>query len=643
MGGLAAACGAAPPPPPEAAPTAKTSAVATQPTDLTAVAEPKGLIVFARIAKPRDALKTVGAWTHFPMPGAEVVAEAMASESVGKIIDLDKPIDAAVLSDPGRRGVTPQWAVAAAVTSLDEAKSAFATHKLLPGDNGALVIEGVGGPANDDDDSGGRFCELAPSAGDAPTRLVCGPSDGAVRALAPLLTRTTPRASVPSDLRLEVRLGPLKAFAVLARAQLPAILRGLGVNPARDPGLGELIDAATGELVDLVGDLDRVAIDMKLEEAQATATALTTFSSQNSLTARVLTEHPERVDLPPAPFWKLPNDADLAFFQRGLDAKDIDRPRELLLKAIAQAMAHQGLPEADSKALTDTFGKMLSGAPVVVARGVDAATVQKAQALVQAAKDDSAREAARRAVGEALMGWWVIGVDEPAARWQGNAKELMTDWNHPAMAKWLKAQAADLPAPTLKLAPELAAQLPKDTSRMEMTFYEATPALPPPAPNPKGPPPKVAPKARPQPPHAIKTEVLIVPDGARTWLVFAATEAAAVAKARAVVGSADSATLTARPGLESLKDTRVGSGGFVTLRGLASLSSDAVEQARRARTSDPGAQLLTSGQGESPIPIGVSALAGSSNSPAGSLSVVVKLPRPAIEDVVHAVMRGGKF
>src|SRR5262249_2421001 len=64
-----------------------------------------------------------------------------------------------------------------------------------------------------------------------------------------------------------------------------------------------------------------------------------------------------------------------------------------------------------------------------------------------------------------------------------------------------------------------------------------------------------------------------VPDAGHTWLVYAADEALAVAKARAVLpGAPDSGTLAKRADMDSVRDQRSSSGGFFSARGLAAAS-----------------------------------------------------------------------
>jgi hypothetical protein len=171
------------------------AAPAPPPPDLTATPEPEGLVLFARASRPSEALKVLGGWSGMPMPGASEAGALVAGESIGNVVDLDQPVDFALaLKGRGLAG-----AISVAVHSLDDAKAAFSKYKLVPTDNGALRIDGLGKAAADGDDGEARVCELVPSFGAASTRLVCAESEETVRALAPWLSRSATRLTIPSD------------------------------------------------------------------------------------------------------------------------------------------------------------------------------------------------------------------------------------------------------------------------------------------------------------------------------------------------------------------------------------------------------------------------------------------------------------
>lgn len=617
----------APPPPPP-------------PPELTAVEEPAQLVFLGRVAKPGDVLKVAGGWTRLPMPGAEVAAEMLTGERTGKVIDLEQPVDVVVAIDAARQSFAPTWAIGAAVLSLDDAKAALSKHhKLVPGDNGVLIVEGLGGADSDADDDHPRVCELAPSAGASTTRLVCGSSDAALRQLGPFLTRTAPRAPVVSDVHMEVRFEPLKSFVALGRTMMPGILsEAMGVRRGADPAARELVEGLTGEVCDLATDLSQITLDAKLEDALGRVDTRVTFKTASSVLARIATGHADRVDLPPSSFWHLPVDSDFAFFNRGIDPKELDHPRELLLKLLRHALEKEGLGESDRKALSDGLTHLFSvGAPTVVAKGVDLAAVRQALDSLQAAKDDAAHEAATRAALDATVGWFLIGYDESPARLEGAMKEIASAWNRPALAKLMKIAASGGTPPSLKIVPAAASlKLPKDTTHLELTVFppHATPHPAAPA------------SAKPAPPaKPFKLHAFAVPDAGRVWLAIGLDEAAVAAKVRASLSSAPTeGTLAARPGLESMKDARVSLGGFTTVRAALTTQPDAFPAAQGAKAKRIYALIAgLPDQGATPIPLLTTAAPGATDSPAGSLSTTLRLPRSAIEGIVKVAMMGGHF
>ena len=119
-----------------------------------------------------------------------------------------------------------------------------------------------------------------------------------------------------------------------------------------------------------------MTLDAALEPAQAGLTFRTTFKSATSLLAQLSTAHPERADVPPDAFWRLPGDVDVASFGSGVDEADIRHPRDLVVAALNEQLEKQKVGDADRRALTGTVKELLRGTGGVVAHGeVDAASL----------------------------------------------------------------------------------------------------------------------------------------------------------------------------------------------------------------------------------------------------------------------------
>jgi hypothetical protein len=628
---LAACGGEAPPPAVPASPVASAAvAPPAPPPDLGPVAEPEGLVVFARATKPSAALTVAGGWAGLPMPNSDDLGRLLAGESVGNLVDLDQPIDFAL----ALRGRSLSGAMAAAVRSMDDAKKALSKYTLTPGEGGVLKVEGLGKPlGSDDDQTGGeaRVCELAPAFGAATARLVCAESDEALKALGPWLVRGATRLTFPADVHVEARLAPVRPLVDGMRRALPMLAgAALHIHKSDVPEINESFRAAIEDVADFTSDCDTIALDTMLGDAQGVATLSAQFRSTTSLIARLAVAHPERADAPPAAFWKLPTDSDAAFFHRGIDAADFDKTHDRISRLIAGLLRREGLAEPDGAALRDAtmhaldlmFGKSWYG------KGIDAAAADKALAAIRGVKagDDAAREEAERVAAEEMAGWNVIGMDVPESKLVDLAKEAVAAWSRPGVAKWAKTKFPDGPLPTIKITPA-PKSLGKDAVHVEVTVHREHPADP-----------KTKKRAKPGKPLVL--HALILPAGASSsWFVSAGDLDLAVAKASELL--AGSSTLASRPGLAPLKDAHVTSAGFGTARGVALQDSFLWVLATRwsALSRGPLAALETApDHGVTPVLFQVTAQPGSATAPAGTFSATVTIPKEAIASLVSLTL-----
>jgi hypothetical protein len=640
------ACGGSPPPEatvlPVAAP-AKSVAVASVPADVSAVPEPATLLMFANVAKPAQALRVVGGWTNMPMPAADEAAELLTGAAIGRAIDLEKSMSVAVAADPHGKSVKPMYAISVAVVSLEDAKKALSERfKMTATSGGILKLEELkhdkpGRGDEDDEGDDSRKCELIPAFGPAATRLVCGGSDSALLMLAPYLARTATRTSFPSDLHVDVKLEPVKPMVTQGRAMLPMLVRSVLGSQAGSSAFNDILGALVGDSVDLALDLDKVSLDATLSDPSATAILSASFTGSQSVMARIATSHPERADAPPATFWHLPVDADTAFFSRGIDAKELEHPRDLIIEAVNRALDKEGVAAPDKRALTDAMKDWLAltSAPAVYAKGVDWAAVQRTAAEAKSAKAAS-KEDAERAALEQFAGWSIVGIDEPIAKVGNVAKEWVTVWNRPGTTKLLKSQAKDGAPATLRIQPlSKGITLPKDTLHLVLTVTHemgVDPSEPPVDSKKKG-----AAPAKPKLAKPLKLHVLLVPDAGRTWVAMGADEALAAAKVTVALSTTtDATTLARRDGLDDLRSGKMSSGGFFSVRGV--VSSGALGYALEKPTRsfrDPFRVLASSPQqGATPVPFSFVAQAPSPGG-AGSVILSAKVPRAAIQDIVN--------
>jgi hypothetical protein len=565
------------------------------------------------------------------MPGSEEAGALVAGESIGNVIDLDQPIDFAL----ALKGHSMSGAISAAVKSMDDAKAAFSKYKLVPGENGALKIDGLGqvgdgDKAQDDDGGTARVCELVPAFGPATTRLVCAESEDAIHDLAPWLARSAPRLTFPSDVHVEARFAPVRPLVDSMRRALPLIVgAALGVRRSGMPELDEAFRAAIDDLADFTSDCDTIAFDAMLGEPQGTITLTSQFRSSTSLLARLAVAHPERADAPPATFWKLPADSDAAFFHRGIDATDFEHARDRLAGILGGALGKEGMADPDRKAVRDAAAHTLDLVTLksTYAKGIDADSAEKALAALKSVRagDDAAQEEAERVVAEKMAGWMIVGVDTPASKIIATEKEWAAAWSRPGVAKWVKTKITDSPAPTIKMTAAPKTLGVKDAAQLEIAVYRPH-ALD-------------AKKKRPAAGKPLVLHALVVPDGGASWIVFAADADLAVAKAKEVL--AGGTQIASRTGLASMKDARMTSGGFVSARGIAEEDPFAWTLAtkwNRLSRDAIGALAATPEKGTMPVPFQSTSLPAGASAPAGTFTATLTVPKGAIESFVRLAL-----
>src|SRR4029079_13452130 len=156
----------------------------------------------------------------------------------------------------------------------------------------------------------------------------------------PYLTRTLPRQTWPSDIHLEVSLASVREPLMQVKAALPVLARSM--LGSSSPALANLVDAAVNETVDFVGDTNRMTLDAQIGDSGVQATMKVDYTRAQSFIARLATSNPQRADVPPAAFWHLPADTDIAGFGKGSDPKLFDHPRELLGNVALEATEGAG-------------------------------------------------------------------------------------------------------------------------------------------------------------------------------------------------------------------------------------------------------------------------------------------------------------
>jgi len=619
------------------------------------VPEPQTLVVSGRFAKLSHSFDVAHEWSKLPMPASEQVSEILTTEAIGPVVDLDQPLDFAVAVVGSGSHMRDLTAVSAAVKDPDKVRASLAErYKLVPGDNGTTLIQGLGRSESQDDDSdddddddqkksdksGGddadskRTCELAQSAGDAPVRLVCGWTAKALTELGPYLTRTAARAQSTSDLHADLRMGPLKPTISEQRKLIGMILGGILGGRMGGAGMRDLMIALGSDAADFATDLDAATLDVALADPGATATFGLKLGGSSSTMGRIALAHPERNGAPPASFWQMPGDTDLAVFSRGIDDPFVAHARELVVGALHDVVTDAGVKDADAKSIGDAIGKLLSGAGGVYASGIDDAGVRSAIAASKALGSDASdakRADARHAEIEALLGWRVMEIDQPAATSSDALKALVAALGRPSVGAAIRAKDKEAQPPVARSGPlPKGATLPAGTQHWVLELHSA-------AHHGEG---KHEAKKPAVPAKPTLVHFLVAPDGARSWVAIGGDDVALAAKLAAALGSGGGG-LAGRQELASLKDAKVGSAGFLTARALPEMATTLsllFGGSPMGAASDMQETDRMPNKGTTPIVFTVTP-----QPPGGASSLVATtfVPRGAVEDLVFEFVRHG--
>jgi hypothetical protein len=654
---LAAACGGNAPPPQAPSGPQAAQAAPPPPPDLSPVPEPQTLVVSGRFARLSHSFDVAHEWSKLPMPASEQVSEILTTEAIGPVVDLDQPVDFAVAVVGSGSHMRDLTAVSAAVKDPDKVRAALAErYKLVPGDNGTTLIQGLGrAESNDDSDdsdddgdddqhkadkSGGddsdsrRTCELAASAGDSPVRLVCGFTAKALSELGPYLTRTAARAQSTSDLHADLRMGPLKPTIAEQRKIIGMILGSMLGGHMGGAGMRDLMIALGSDAADFATDLDAATLDVAMADPGATATFGLKLGDSSSTMGRIALAHPERNGAPPATFWQMPGDADLAVFSRGIDDPYVGRARDLVVGALRDVLSDAGVKDADAKGIGDAIGKLFTGAGGAYASGIDDSGVRSAIAADKGLGSDASdakRADAKHAEIQELLGWRILEVDQPAAKSNDAFKALVAALGRPSVGAAVRAKDKEAQPPVARSAPlPKGAALPAGTQHWVVELrsgghhaegrHEAK---------------KPAAPAKPTLVH-----VLVAPDGARSWLAIGGDDAALATKLAAALGSGGGG-LAGRQELASLKDAKVGSAGFLTARSLPEMATTlslVFGGSAGGAASDMQETDHMPNKGATPIVFTVTPQAPGG---AASLLATTFVPRGAVEDLVYTFVRHG--
>ncbi len=628
-----AACGPPPAPPVPPKPVVVEKPIAVEkPVDLSPVPAPERIIFVAQVRKPSDIKKTISDWTRFPLPGGETLAEAALGKPVGDIVDMEQPIRAVGTITGSGKKAKPTFVGSIPLVGFDQAKRQIeGVYSLSSVDNGDFQINGVeDSDATDPEDR--RTCFLAHSAGPSHAALVCGMGPDTQKLL-PYLVRTAVKEVPEKDVHVELRLSPARDELRLAMTMLPAAFAAFGSS---NPAMAEMMEAGASDLGDFVIDVDKLTLDANFGDKALQADFATSFESRRALMTQIGLSHADKNGPPPPALWHLPSDTDFAVWGSGVDGKMIEHPKDLVMRAIAQAAKDEKMSDADNKALSDALGHTLSltASPTLYAKGYDENGIK---AALDKERDISALP--RETISQAI-GWHLWRIEEPIAKVGPATKEWVSAWSRPGFQKWAKEHISKHHLATLKVTPVAAAlKLPKDSVHIEISLPIDEPAgppvTPPMAPRAKGakdPKPLDIKPVKQAPQKPVVVHVFVVPDAGASTIAIGLDEKLIAQKALTSLStSPDNETLKGRQGYDALRDLRASAGGFVTMHAVVGA----------AKMGDDPTRKLTglSNNARTPIVFTFASAGPNGTAKEGAMTTTVRIPKDFILDIMKMGMR----
>ncbi len=407
LGALAAcAAPASLTPTPTRAPPPRPPPAVAEAIDLSPVAEPPGLVLvgrlnaeFVRRLPVEGALPSIaGSPLSMLTPELEpVLRDHVARGPIELAVALGSP-EAVLL-----RGADVVWSLplASFQAALDALRAQPRLRVQRRGASGAEISDGEG-----------LHCDLAASAGPAPTRLVCGTSRGALDTLGPYAARGLPTRALGVE-PVVVEAWPVR-FARPHREALTQAARFLApkTGRARDAAISVL----AADAVDLLADLDNVRLVGRETGGALELELAASLSGETSWASRTLSSLTPRTPGLAGLWGRLPSDTQAAWFFTGAAPSRTDEARAALVSWLAEE-AGPSVSRATLDLVARTF---VQRAPHLYAHG-----------------DAHGRDARRGLAGglalweqtRSTYGWHVFGFDEPARAYLPELDRGMRDYN----------------------------------------------------------------------------------------------------------------------------------------------------------------------------------------------------------------------
>ena len=573
---------------------------AATPEDRTPVDPPEGLAVQLHVAAPKTIVHALKG--YFPSFASQLDARVLAAQVIGapvlaQLLDIDMPVDAAVLLQPGKGtdGLHLAYAfgVEEGVDPIARLKGAF---KLEPRAGGVMRLVPAHAAKWDDPDLGNfrGECWITPALGPAKHRLVCSPegiASGDVALLAPWLSRgVTRREAEATTAKLEVDVVALrKVFEEDLRQAHDELAsesgRWMKIDRAEtDKVLARLTKALVDEAFDLVGDLDAVTIETTLSPSGAQASVRSTFGRSVSWIARAALANADGIGKAPKALGALPSEgAWYAAFANASPASDaLVQPIQNALLQLAEATAiDDGWPSKDKDAALELVRLLFPRAADAVAVAGEAKPEATTGESNVAAMTDTSSTAAR--LGNRRS--WSLGIVQRDAKPSIDlAKAVAALVTKPSFAATIKKLMRDRGSFKIGVKPLTDKQLPKgafaQTYDCTLSMLEYAPYVVAEAPVASSGTPKPKPKAKPAPKEPKEKEKVVAHfriddviafDAGRTFVAWSQNEGPAplIARLNDAMKGTSKDPWSARDGFSAFADTSAASGALIAIDGLA--------------------------------------------------------------------------
>jgi hypothetical protein len=485
----------------------------------------------------------------------ETVKDLVDEEAFASVIELSAPFDSVISVDLDADDAKEATVTSLGLTSMPRALAAL-KHKATQTPSGYWAI-GSG------DSTLPVACGLFEAVGRAPVRLICGKRTDELEAVGPYLATTLARRELGGgDVHTEVRLrgvldrvGP--KFALQAKA-LPVLAAGEKIGiPAFDDALMEAAAALGDEVGNLAADLDSVDVDLTFDRtAGVRVEGRLQFAGAHSWLVQRIVDLPPGGPRVPEIFLQTPATASTAGYATGGDPAAFDGVFRVLRGLTEGKLEHVGFgTPADRKAIAALL--RVQGAKYV---GSMTATGSFDGPLSLSSLQD--------AVGS-FVGYQVTGVEDSPASTVAWLNELVKVYNRPAVRKWFEDTLGDeakyLPTVKLVPAPKVLGAGALDLELRVSNFEDPMPLVAGLTGSKTAAPSKAGAPAT----TSLELHVLVVPDGKRTFIGFAADRDKL---AKVLVGmkgkTAGPGSIVSVPELAAVRTEPHRAVSYVTLKGM---------------------------------------------------------------------------